>query len=231
MSRDEKRATRLRAAAEPGYPPANAVDRSRRRFLVQLGAGAGGLGVLTALGLPRLAHGQSAEIDFSVLEAHPPSVPPPPPAMAAPPTAAAPPSAAAPPGPPAEPRQVAVSEPLEVVVENRALFVEPGYILLLQWERPVDELAAIAGLEGSTQAVADYLSQSITAMDELHHIERLHAHERALVALLGGRVAPATIAVLHLDHDCQRVCNPLGWTAPRHDAIPMPGVAPGPGYP
>ena len=125
----------------PGYPSRSEVahDPSRRRFLRQVSAGAGAAGLLSAMGLPKLAHGQSTDVDFGVLEAHPPrsGLAPEQPAAPAPPAlpmAAAPP-APAPPAPPQEP----VDEVVQVVAEiteNRALWIEPGYLLMLMWTRP-----------------------------------------------------------------------------------------------
>lgn len=229
MSRAKSKVPRPRADASPDYPRAGRVDPSRRRFLAQLSASAGGLGLFSALGLPRLAHGQSEAVDFSVLDAHPSPTalaPPAPPAMAAP---AAPMPAPAPPA--ASAPSQAAAEPVEMVTEHRALFVEPGYIVLLRWERPAGDTAVVAALEGSTEAVSAYLSANIDEMNDLHDIDRLHTHEHDLVELLQARVAPATIEVLHLDHDCNSVCGARGWTGPDPDFIPLPGVPPAPEFP
>lgn len=208
------------------------IDRSRRRFLKQVSVGAGGSAVLAGVGLPQLAHGQSREVDFSLLDRHrgthelvptPPAQP-----MAAAPMAPALREEQAPadeavldaePEPPAEP------EPQ--VVENRALWVEPGYLILLRWQRQDPGAAQIAALEGATEAVSAYLGEQVTDGSALHDLDRLHHIEHGLFTLLAGLVAPANIQTLHLDHDCTSVCSGFGW--PEGD-IPLPGEPPMPTY-
>jgi len=140
--------------------------------------------------------------------------------MAIAPSAPAPPAAAA-------PSDSAEAPPAEIVmaVENRALWVEPGYLVLLRWERPVENEEVIATLEGSSDAVAAYLSEQVENSQSLHDLGRLHLIEDGLAALLEARVAPADIQTLHLDHDCASVCTALPDHIP-DDYIPLPGVPP-----
>jgi len=112
----------------------------------------------------------------------------------------------------------------ERVVEDRALWIEPGYLLLIRWDRPTDDTVAVAMLEGSTETLQAYLSSNITETNDLHDLQRLHSHEQALFALLEPRVEPARIEKLHLDHDCNTVCNVLGWSGPTGPEIPLGGV-------
>lgn len=213
----------------PSWPASGPLNPSRRAFLRRVGLGAGGAGFLATVGLPGLSHGQSREVDFSLLEAHPArhdlNPAPPPTAAPAQPMALAPPAPAPPAAAP--PADSAASAPEEEVgtVENRALWVEPGYLVLLRWQRPADNEEVIAALEGSSDAVATYLSEQVENSQSLHDLGRLHVIEDGLAALLELRVAPADIQTLHLDHDCVSVCS----TLPDHfpdDFIPLPGIAP-----
>ena len=61
-------------------------------------------------------------------------------------------------------------------------------------------------------------------MEDLHDLPRLHTHEQALVALIDPRIVPARVEKLHLDHDCNTVCNSFGWTGPTGPDIPLPGA-------
>jgi len=190
-------------------------DTSRRRFLKQIGVGSG---LLAAVGLPTLSHGQSLPINYDKLSSHPTS---------------------------AEPRadvgadalgqsdlaavladsadseadfddSVADQAPAsdepelaEEVVENRALWIEPGYLLLIRWARPVDDQSPITALEGSADAISSFLTTQVSSVDSLHNLDQLHAIESALLTDVASRITPARIEVLHLDHDCTTVCNTL----------------------
>ncbi len=240
------------ATHAPAYPTRGAapIDPSRRRFLRQVGAGAGAAGFLATVGLPQLAHGQSMAVDFSVLEAHPPTAAPiaEAPAVAAPAPSAPAPSAAlgalaAPPAPrpappaaaasPAEAAEASAGEPLAQandeafveITENRALWLEAGYLVLLRWVRRDGDQVVVAALEGSTAAVGELLQREVQATSDLHNLDRLHAIEAALVGLLEPLVAPARIEALHLNHDCNVVCGGLDAGTPP-DHIPLAGVAP-----
>lgn len=207
------------------------IDSSRRRFLKQIGVGAGGSAVLAGVGLPPLAHGQSREVDFSLLDAHPDThqLVAPPPAAARP---AAMPAMVAPaaPSPPAAQAvadlEQGSAEPTSsptIILENRAMWIDPGYLVLLRWRREEPGTAQIAALEGATDAVSEYLTNHLGEGD-LHDVDRLHEIEHGLFAMLGALVTPATIQTLHLDHDCNAVCVGM---LPEID-IPLAGVAPMP---
>jgi hypothetical protein len=118
----------------------------------------------------------------------------------------------------------------EMVTEDRALWVEPGYLLLLRWTRPVDDLAAVAALEGSAETVHTFLATRVTNVDTLHNLDQLHPLEAELVVLLNARVAPTTIEVIHLDHDCTRVCSLLNPSRTYPEVIEVDGGMPAPGW-
>jgi len=235
---------------QPGYPDRDTApaDGSRRRFLRQIGVGAGAATVLTSLGLPQLAHGQSREVDFSLLDAHrnrdalapaaaemaagdaladaaaeqsrPEAEPAPEPepeplAEPAEPVAAAP-VAAAPAAAEPPPEQA-------TVVENRALWIEPGYLILLRWNRPASNDDVVARLEGATEHVRSYLTVAVESVDTLHNFDQLHDLEHGVASLLEPLIAPATIDTIHLDHDCSRVCSGLSPGVGPVEPIPLGG--------
>jgi hypothetical protein len=228
----------------PAYPSWTALrgsptpfDPSRRRFLRQVGTAAGALSVLSTTGLPRLAHAQQPTPNFGLLDQHPPSgalvapaqpmammpaVPPPAPVqgLAQPPTT---PAAIEPPT--SGPTSQATAE---WVTEDRALWVEPGYLILVRWSRPIDNLDVVAALEGATPTVAAYLSSNVTAYNDLHDLDRLHTLEAGLVSMLAPTLSPATLDVLHLDHDCNTVCTGLPGYYDAPENIPLPGMLPAP---
>ena len=215
--------------AYPQWPQSGPLSPSRRSFLKRVGLGAGAAGMLSAMGLPRFAHGQSQEVDFSLLTAHPSRM------EAAPSAPAQTAPAAAPPAPaamqmaaPAEPAPPADGAAVEVVVaevtENRALWIDPGYLILFQWVRPEDNDDVVGALEGSTEVVSTYLSERVDTSAALHDLGRLHEIEEGLASLIDSRVSPARIHTLHLDHDCSTVCSLLPDRIPDHD-IPLPGIA------
>lgn len=137
-------------------PPQAGCDASRRRFLRNFAAGTG----FCLVGFPKLSHGQSIEVDLSI-------------------------------------------------VESRALWVEPGYLLLIKWSRPEDDESPIANLEGAADTLQTFLSTRVETVDQLHNLEQLHLLEWEIAEQLGPIVSPAVIDVLHLDHDCSSVCDAL----------------------
>lgn len=240
--RTQKPGERPSAVGYPSWeerPRPHPDDPSRRRFLARLAWGTGGASLLAQLGLPRLAHGQSLEVDFGLLDAHPgrdalmppavPAAPPAPPSATPAPVAAAPPAQApADASSPAGEGEGGGTNEGEVgqgltVTENRALWVEPGYLILLRWTRPRSDDDPVAALEGATDAVAGFLGTEVTSSDDLHNLDRLHEIEHGVVELLEPRVVPAVIETLHLDHDCNSVCSQLD-LGPDPDVIPLPGV-------
>jgi hypothetical protein len=104
---------------------------------------------------------------------------------------------------PQEPGERAGTSWLE---ENRALWVEPGYLILLRWRRPDGNAAVIAALEASAEPMTSFLTEQVQRVDQLHNVEQLHPIEQALARWLAPRVAPASLEVIHLDHDCTAVC-------------------------
>lgn len=192
-------------------------DRSRRRFLRQLTAGGAGLCVG---GLPALSAATGYAIDLSILDHHPPVCDTSSAGLPSTKTGGAKPSGA---GDVVESGDDSGGwTPLaqsEVVEEDRALWVDPGYLILLRWRRPVDDSLPVSALEAATEALADFLEENAVGMDDLHDIDRLHQLEAELVALLSPLLAPAEIDVLHLDHDCTLVCDTL---SPRTPPEPRP---------
>lgn len=208
-------------------------DPGRRRFIRQLLAGVGAGGVLGTLGLPRLSHGQSHEVDFQHLENHPaPEM-----SFATEVTQAV--SAAvsgdelglqglgAGPAAPAAaaPAAAATTEVThEEVVENRALWVEPGYLVLLRWSRQTSDETSIPALEGLTETISAYLQEHVQTMENLHDIANLHVLESQIAEFIANGVA-ARVEVVHLDHDCSTVCNLLPSSNGPIDDIPVLGGA------
>jgi hypothetical protein len=114
--------------------------------------------------------------------------------------------------------------------ENRALWVEPGYLVLLRWRRPVGDEATVGQLEGSADAVRALLDARVGSVDDLHNIERLHPLEDAVRTLLRERVHPATVDILHLDHDCTVVCAALDPSRHYPEVIELDGDMPSPSW-
>ena len=204
-------------APAPDYPTREqrpdewGCNEGRRRFLKQLAAGSGAV----AVGLPRLVHGQSLPVSFDRLDRHP--LPVSPPVMAdeafsepAGDAASADFDDEAEPAPEASEAEADdQADAAPEITENRALWVDPGYLILLRWRRPLGNEAPVAALEGSADLVRTHLDAQVTSVDQIHNIEQLHALEGALLVLLQGAVAPATLEVIHLDHDCRVVCSAL----------------------
>lgn len=210
-------------------------DTSRRRFLKQLGVGSG---LLTTVGLPSLGHGQSLPINYEKLLNHPttggvhrevgadllqesdlaammadsedsgPSLD----------------DSVADQAPSADEASV------EEVVENRALWVEPGYLLLIRWARPADNQAPITALEGSADTISAFLTAQVTGTDSLHNLDQLHVIETALLADLSPRLSPARIEVIHIDHDCTSVCSALNPSREYPEIYPVMGDIAEPGW-
>lgn len=182
-------------------------DSSRRRFLRQL---AGGTGVCM-VGLPRLSHGQSLQIDLTKLDRHRP-------------VGALLPVEMAEADDFDDEEQARDTEPGTLmhaddpppdpigpatVVESRALWVEPGYLILVRWSRPETDESCVTALEGAADTLAEFLDTRVTNVDHIHNLDQLHELEWELVEQLTPLVVPATIDVLHLDHDCTQVCAVL----------------------
>ena len=195
-------------------------DGSRRRFLQQLGAGTG---LLIGAGLPRLVHGQSLPINFEKLEHHP---------RAETPSASSAQTVSYDAAPVADEvgTLLAQSGAGEVFVENRALWIDPGYLILLRWSRPVGDEGPAVALEAAATDLSTLIQARVTNVDNLHNFNQLHELENSLVATLSGRVTPATIEVLHLDHDCTSVCSVLNPSIEYPEPIEMLGDMPGPGW-
>jgi len=217
-------------ARKPCYPTNPFGCRhnpDRRRFLFQVSASGGAIAF--GAGVP-MTSAQGIEVDFSVLEGHDRLVPSPSPSLVGELGVAARSSVVGdgavdgtdgpveatgePPTPDTEP----VDGLLATLTENRALWVDPGYLLLIQWTRPEDDETPVAALEASTQIVADYLELAVVDTEALHETLSLHAIELGLRELLNPVVLPARIEVIHLDHDCEAVCGPL-----RPDPLPRLG--------
>ena len=138
-----------------------------------------GASIACLLGIPTLAHGQSMPVRFDLLDHHPPTT---------------------------DDTRVAQIASFE---EKRVLWVEPGYLVMVLWTRPAEDPSPVEAFEGATDFVSEYLEESVVSMDQLHNLDQLHELERGLVTQLEPVVAPAEIAVLHIDHDCSAVCDLL----------------------
>lgn len=220
-----KKRTSLARAVSPAseaaasYPRrAEVFDPSRRRFLRQVALGsaaAGCCGGAAAVGARR-ASAQGGVVDFSVLEEHDRVSAPAPMARQDPPSddqAAGLSRVRATSSyvPPAAPEAVAVIE------ENRAMWLEPGYLVLVRWERPEGNESIVAAFEDARDEVGEYLAATVTdPQATLHHAGSLRPVEDGVTALLASRIAPARIVALHIDHDCQLVCG----TPPEPELIP-----------
>ena len=221
----------------PGYPDRETkperwgCDGGRRRFLKQIGlmSGVAGLG-----GLPRVGHGQGIPVDFERLATHPPNSQEP--ARESEEELSVANNAMSDEAADYDREDLfeeqAQAEPpgsAEIVTENRALWVEPGYLVLLRWRRASEDEAVVSALEGLGATVSAFLTENVTSVDHLHNIEALHLIERNLLAVVTPMIASATIEVLHLDHDCASVCSLLnpGDTYPDRWQLDGEMVAPG----
>lgn len=209
--------------AEPAYPTnprGRRHDPSRRGFLLRVAASGGA--VAFAKGIP-LVSAQGIEVDFSILDGHDPlgrsglEVQPEevggPMRSAVPSTTVEPETGGS--GATSEETTPEDTPPddgsgVGDLTENRALWVEPGYLLLIQWTRPEDDETPVIQLEASAEVVAAHLASAVTDEHTLHELHSLHTIELGLVDLLTPLVAPATVEVVHLDHDCEAICGPLG---------------------
>lgn len=183
MSKDKRGVVPVEPA-DTGYPSRKeAGDPSRRRFIRQITVGAS---ATCLVGLPALTHGQSVPVRFDRLNGHPTIE-----------------------------RSTSTSSDrwqlaqITTIDEQRSLWIEPGFVLLLEWTRPDGNEGPIAALEGATETVSAHLQESVTSVDQLHNLDQLHQIESDLATLLEPIVAPAEIGLLHLDHDCETVCNDL----------------------
>ena len=201
------------------------VNAGRRRFLRQLAAGTTGALVIPTL--PHLAHGQALEVDFSRLDSHPthPQQPP----MAA--------DRADDTAMESDERremadrdQVMADSATEEVTENRALWVEPGFLILLRWRRQTSDEAPVAALEAAADPVSTFLASRVTNVDDIHNLDQLHPLEQELTAMLTPLVLPARVEMLHLDHDCTVVCSALNPSRTYPEIYELRGDVAGPGW-
>lgn len=217
--------------ASPSYPnrqsaPIESITvPSRRAFLAQIGLTSGALGLG---GLPKLAHGQSLAVNFDRLSNHPPlsTVDPAPEAEAAVMDYEEAEEAVD----DSDSDEFAAADPVETITENRALWVEPGYLVLLRWTRTATDSGVIASLESSGDAVATFLSGRITNVDHVHNIDQLHQIEHELLTYLGTLLPGVTIEMLHIDHDCTTVCSVLNPSRAYPEIYEVDGEMPGPGW-
>lgn len=198
-----KRSPKAVGTADPGYPTRiehSCHEPGRRRFLRQVLLGSTALGVSAAT-VARAQDGR--QIDFSILDEHDP--------LATDERAQPRASRARRAAPTTEERSetATVVEPAEeMITEQRALWVEPGYLILVQWRRPASNAGVIAAFEGASETVGAHLASQLTEpYAVLHDAAQLQEAERALLAVLVPIVAPAEIDVIHLDHDCTAVCS------------------------
>ncbi len=218
-------------SVDPDYPdrqsaPVEALTvPSRRAFLAQVGLTSGALGLG---GLPKLAHGQSLQVNFDRLSNHPAlSSPDPAPEAEA---AVMDYEEAQEESDDSDSDEFAAAEPVETITENRALWVEPGYLVLLRWTRTAADSDVIAALEGSGDSVAAFLTGRITNVDHVHNIEQLHPIEHDLLIHLSSLLPSVTIEMLHIDHDCTTVCSVLNPSREYPEIYEVDGEMPGPGW-
>ncbi len=198
-----KRSPKAIPTTDPGYPTKAehaCPEPGRRRFLRQVLVGSTALTVSAA----SVANAQDGrQIDFSILDEHDPLTPDE--------RSQAPAARARRAAPATEERAEAAStaeEPEVTITEQRALWVEPGYLVLIQWRRPESNADVISAFEGASETVSSHLSTEIAdPFATLHDPAQLQDAERALLAVLVPIVAPAEIDVIHLDHDCTSVCS------------------------
>lgn len=126
--------------------------------------------------------------------------------------------------------QAQAEAPVVVITENRALWLQNGYLVLLRWRRAEGDNAVVAALEGSADDVSMFLADRVSSVDNLHNIDQLHQIEAELLAQLAARVAPAAIEVLHLDHDCTVVCPMLDPSLLHPPEYQIDGDMPAPGW-
>lgn len=238
-SKDRSRTKRLCNGTQPNYPNRQSFDAGRRRFLRQVGVAGGGVGLVASFGLPRLTHGQSVDVDFSILNAHPlrsteepleqpaaptmpaPSLQPPSSTLAAPPDEPAPTPSPDPVGETEGTGLIGGDPDADDVVEDRALWIEPGYLVLMRLARDAEDVTVGADVDGATEDVSAYITANLSDYDTLHTLDVLHTHEDAIAAIIEGRIEPAHIVSLHVDHDCNEICS---GGDPYWDDIPMPGL-------
>lgn len=214
-----KRTYRTSLPSRADEPPPEGCDPSRRRFLRQIAAGTG---ALCFVGFAGNARSQERAVQFYRLEGHPET------------TSVEEGTGSIAPEPTDEPSVEVDPDPsvgaVVRVEENRALWVDPGYLILVRWTRPVGDNAPVAALEGAESVVEAFLASSVTSVDQLHNLDRLHRLEAELADILRRRVAPATIEVLHLDHDCSIVCGALSPGTGPPPPVHIDGLMPGPGW-
>jgi hypothetical protein len=97
----------------------------------------------------------------------------------------------------------------DAIVEYRSLWIEPGYIILVQWSRPSSNLDVVAALDAAVPSLTEYLSSTVTSSQQLHNPSLLHELEASLLTQLQPIVQPAVIIAVHLDHSCATVCDRL----------------------
>ena len=219
----------------PSYPqqPNPQHDPARRRFLLQVAATGGA--VAFASGVP-LLKAQELEIDFSVLQTHDrlelpieserrearedsiePEVSHEQTVLheSTPTEGSGDTTGQDPTELPGDPTGHLPSGTLASVTENRALWIPPGYLVLIQLTRDEEDETSIPAFEGAAEQVSTYLETAVSDTDELHDAIQLRDVELGILALLGPIVEPATIDVLHLDHDCNTVCSSIDPVEPR----------------
>lgn len=235
-NRDIKKADR---PTRPDYPQRKQFDPGRRRFLRQVGTTAGGVGLVASLGLPTLSHGQSIEVDFSVLDAHPlrqtaePVIQVDMPSMVAPATpvgslSATPSVDVTDPGgtDPPEPGLIGGDPDEDDVIEDRALWIESGYLVLMRIARDAEDVTVGEDVDAASETVASYITENLSNYDVLHNIDSLHTHENGIAVIIDGLIEPAHIVSLHLDHDCTETC---GGGFEDWEDYPMGGIIAPPG--
>lgn len=228
-------------ATKPDYPQRKHFDPGRRRFLRQVGTTAGGVGFVASLGLPTLSHGQSVDVDFSILDAHPlrpveqPVVDPVMSSMVAPSTPVDQVGAFAAPvevnnpedgTDPLEPGLIGGDPDEDAVIEDRALWIEPGYLVLMRIARDAEDVTVGEDVDASSETVATYITENLSEYDVLHNIDSLHTHENGIAGIIDGLIEPAHIISLHLDHDCNEIC---GGGVPEWEDFTMGGIVAPPG--
>jgi hypothetical protein len=88
------------------------------------------------------------------------------------------------------------------------MWIDPGFLVLVRWERPDGNEDVVAAFEGARDEVGEYLAGTVTdPQSTLHDASSLRPVEDGVTELLAARIGPARIIALHVDHDCQLVCG------------------------
>ena len=112
---------------------------------------------------------------------------------------------------PKETTQIPPTKPLPPQIptsytETRTLSLNRGYVITLNWTRPVDD-STLTALNGTAPQLDAYLSQNSNSQ-KLHDTPGLANLERGLMTIINVNVTPAVVTSLSLQHSCHQICRP-----------------------